>query len=206
MAAACASRKWAIKTGCARRRCVYAGMRASPQRSASETNAAINRRTDACSEVDRRRRNSRRSSDTCSLRDRPVCSRRPVSPMRSTNCRSTKECTSSSGPATHAGSACPLASISVSAAVVAAASSADRTPAAFRACAHARLPITSSSNNRRSKRNDAPKSKTAALGSLSKRPDQSVDMGTFGVRRAFGVQTSAFELRSRSGACGDALG
>ena len=52
-------------------------MRASPQRSASDTKAAINRRTDACSEVDRRRRNSRRSSETCSFRDRPVCSRRP---------------------------------------------------------------------------------------------------------------------------------
>ena len=39
---------------------------------------------------------SRKSTDTCSLRDRPVCSRRPASPMRATSSRSTNECTSSS--------------------------------------------------------------------------------------------------------------
>ena len=38
----------------------------------------------------RRRRYNRRSSDTCSLRERPVCSRRPASPIRSTSLRSTK--------------------------------------------------------------------------------------------------------------------
>ena len=61
-----------------------------------------------CSAGMRRRRYSRRSSDTCSLRDRPVCSRRPASPSRSTSSRSTKLCTSSSGPATKAGFATAL--------------------------------------------------------------------------------------------------
>ena len=37
--------------------------------------------------------------------------------------------------------------------------------------AHARLPVTSSSNRRRSKRNEAPKSNAAASGAASKRPD-----------------------------------
>src|SRR5262249_45084599 len=46
------------------------------------------------------------------------------------------------------------------------------TPARLNARAHARLPVTSSSNRRRSKRNDAPKSKAAASGAASKRPDQ----------------------------------
>ena len=46
----------------------------------------------------RRRRYRRRSTDTCSLRERPVCSRRPASPMRATSWRSTKLCTSSSSP------------------------------------------------------------------------------------------------------------
>ena len=61
------------------------------------------RTTACCSSGMRRRRYSRRSSETCSLRERPVCRRRPASPMRSTSCRSTKLCTSSSGPATQAG-------------------------------------------------------------------------------------------------------
>ena len=63
----------------------------------------------------RRRRYSRRSSDTCSFRDRPVCSRRPASPSRSTSSRSTKLCTSSSAPATKSGFATPCSRISVSA-------------------------------------------------------------------------------------------
>ena len=40
--------------------------------------------------------------------------------------------------------------------------------------AHAMLPVTSSSNRRRSKRNEAPNSNAAASGAVSKRPDQSV--------------------------------
>ena len=44
-----------MSTGCARRRCVYAGMRASPHRSASDTYAAIRRRIAFCSDADRRR-------------------------------------------------------------------------------------------------------------------------------------------------------
>ncbi len=38
----------------------------------------------------RRRRYNRRSTETCSLRDRPVCRRRPASPIRATSWRSTK--------------------------------------------------------------------------------------------------------------------
>ena len=56
----------------------------------------------------RRRRYSRRSTETCSLRDRPVCRRRPASPMRATSWRSTKLCTSSSSPLTHDGSRAAL--------------------------------------------------------------------------------------------------
>ena len=44
----------------------------------------------------RRFRYSRRSTATCSLRDRPVCSRRPASPMRAMSSRSTNAWTSSS--------------------------------------------------------------------------------------------------------------
>ena len=52
------------------------------------------------------------------------------------------------------------------------ASSAVSTPASRSARAHARLPVTSSSNSRRSKRNDAPNSNAAASGAVSNRPDQ----------------------------------
>ena len=56
------------------------------------------RAASACSSGMRRRRYSRRSTETCSLRERPVCRRRPASPMRDTSWRSTNECTSSSSP------------------------------------------------------------------------------------------------------------
>ena len=126
-----------------------------------------------CSTGIRRRRYSRRSSDTCSLRERPVCRRRPASPSRSTSSRSTKLCTSSSGPSTNAGFARPRSRMSVE-------RGGDRrrppsrvsTPAAGSARAHARLPATSSSKRRRSKPNDEPHSKAAASGAASKRPDQ----------------------------------
>src|SRR5262245_29412637 len=47
-------------------------------------------------------------------------------------------------------------------------------PARASARAHAMLPVTSSSNRRRSKRNDAPNSNAARSGAVSKRPDHSV--------------------------------
>ena len=90
----------------------------------------------------------------------PVCSRLPASPSRSTSSRSTKLCTSSSAPSTNAGSARPRSRIARSAAsigrgfVVAEARRPSRS-----ALAQARLPVTSSSNRRRSKLNDEPHSK-----------------------------------------------
>ena len=54
------------------------------------------------------------------------------------------------------------------------ASSGVSTPAVASARAHARLPVTSSSNRRRSKRNDEPNSNAAASGAVSKRPDHRV--------------------------------
>ena len=78
-----------------------------PPRSAWSAHAATSVAMPCCSTGMRRRRYSRRSSETCSLRERPVCSRRPASPMRSTSLRSTKLCTSSSGPETDAGSRRP---------------------------------------------------------------------------------------------------
>src|SRR5262245_53070902 len=47
-------------------------------------------------------------------------------------------------------------------------------PARARARAQAMLPVTSSSNRRRSKRNDLPNSKAAGSGAPSNRPDQRV--------------------------------
>ena len=91
------------------------------------------------------------SSETCSFRERPVWRRRPASPMRSASCRSTKLCTSSSGPATQDGSRRPCSRISRSALTMALVSSDDRTSAAARAWAHAMLPVTSSSKSARSK-------------------------------------------------------
>ena len=49
--------------------------------------------------------------------------------------------------------------------------------------AHARLPVTSSSNRRRSKRNDAPNSNAAASGAASNRPDHRVSSGSRGMVR-----------------------
>ncbi len=57
-------------------------------------------------------------------------------------------------------------------------SSADSTPAAPSASAHARLPVTSSSKSARSKPKEMPKSKAAGSGAVSNRPDQSVTLGS----------------------------
>src|SRR6478735_2066771 len=51
------------------------------------------------------------------------------------------------------------------------------TPARPRARAHAMLPVTSSSNRRRSKRNDAPNSNASGSGAPSNLPDHSVVIG-----------------------------
>src|SRR5262245_2359531 len=170
--AACERKKCAISTGCAGRKCVKDGISASPADAAWVASASTTAATLRCSSGMRRRRYNRRSSDTCSLRERPVWSRRPASPSRSTSSRSTKLWTSSSAPLTNAGSDRPRSSRSARAASICAASSRASTPARLNARAHARLPVTSSSNKRRSKRNDAPKSKAAASGAASKRPDQ----------------------------------
>src|SRR5436190_20343245 len=122
----------------------------------------------------RRRRYRRRSSETCSFRERPVCRRRPASPRRSTSTRSTKLCTSSSGPSTNSGLDRASSSIAASSASIWLASAAESTPAAASARAHAMLPAMSSSNSRRSKRNEAPNSNASASGPMSKRPDHSV--------------------------------
>ena len=83
---------------------------------------------------------------------------------RSTSWRSTKLCTSSSGPATQAGLRRPSSRIACSAATIARVSSADSTPAAPSASAQARLPVTSSSKSARSKPNEMPKSNAAGSG------------------------------------------
>ena len=133
------------------------------------------RATARCSSGMRRRRYSRRSSETCSLRERPVCSRRPASPSRSTSSRSTKLWTSSSSPDDERRDRRGRARASPSAPPRSGAPR--RRPARRRfasARAHAMLPVTSSSNRRRSKRNEAPNSNAAASGAASKRPDQRV--------------------------------
>ena len=67
--------------------CVYDGISASPA-----LLRLIGQRRDRARGASpaargmRRRRYRRRSTDTCSLRERPVCSRRPASPMRATSC------------------------------------------------------------------------------------------------------------------------
>ena len=160
-----------------RRRCVNAGMtrlgrtarRASRKRRSTGGSTAAAAGCGAC-------RYRRRSSDTCSLRERPVCRRRPASPMRSTSWRSTNECTSSSAPDDPGRVGLPPGEdVGERGANRGRVLGRQRAGVAS-ASAQARLPMTSTSNSRRSKRNEAPKSKTAALGSLSNRPDQSVDI------------------------------
>ena len=65
--------------------------------------------------------------------------------------------------------------------------------------AHARLPVTSSSNRRRSKRNEAPNSNAAASGAVSKRPDQRLVIS----RHRQSLVVSRASWRGRS-SCGDA--
>src|SRR5262245_29729644 len=185
--AACERKKCAISTGCAGRKCVKDGISASPADAAWVASASTTAATLRCSSGMRRRRYNRRSSDTCSLRERPVWSRRPASPSRSTSSRSTKLWTSSSAPLRSAGSDRPRSRRSASAASICAASSRASTPARLNARAHARLPVTSSSNRRRSKRNDAPKSKATASGAASKRPDQRLVAFDAGLELAAGL-------------------
>src|SRR5262245_20247061 len=62
--------------------------------------------------------------------------------------------------------------MSISAADTISACPLSNTPIRVSASTHARLPVTSSSNKRLSKRNEAPNSNAAGSGSLLKRPDQ----------------------------------
>src|SRR5437764_3358549 len=126
----------------------------------------------------RRQRYRRRSSETCSFRDRPVCNRFPRSPTRSTSCRSTNACTSSSGPLTNESSASPLSRMWPSAVFTDSASLALKTPARTRPSTYARLPVTSSSKRRLSKLNDAPNWNAVGSGSPANRPDQRFAIGS----------------------------
>ena len=63
---------------------------------------------------------------------------------------------------------------SAGAVTIAEASSRDSTPAAASACAHAMLPVTSSSKSARSNPKEMPKSNAAGSGSVSNLPDHSV--------------------------------
>ncbi len=78
----------------------------------AESAPRSHRATACCRAGIRRRRYRRRSSETCSLRDRPVCRRFPVSPSSATSRRSTKLCTSSSSPSTNEGFARPCSRMS----------------------------------------------------------------------------------------------
>ena len=129
-----------------------------------------------CSTGTRRFRYRRRSTATCSLRDRPgvqttsgiADARRQLAldegvhvlvlavPRR---CRRTR------------GRSGRVRESRASAESIDAPSAAEITPARSSPSAHARLPRTSSSNSRRSNRNDAPNAKRAASGSPSNRPD-----------------------------------
>ena len=184
-AAACARKKCAASTGCARRRCVYDGISASPASLGlvgehRATSAAIRR----CSSGMRRFRYSRRSTATCSLRDRPVCSRRPASPTRADQLAldervhvlvlprrlGLEERRDRDAPRRERS---PRARRAI----------AERVRASRHAGALAAppptpgCPRTSSSNSRRSKRNDAPNSNSAASGSPANRPDQRCAIG-----------------------------
>ena len=142
-----------------------------PPRSACCASAPTSARRSRCRTADRGASEySRRSSDTCSFRDRPVCSRRPASPMRATSSRSTKECTSSSSSRmsrrSEEGSIPPALGEDVR-------SEPPLDRGGVRGGQHAgarerlgprQAAPTSSSNSRRSKRNDAPKSNTSGVG------------------------------------------
>ena len=127
----------------------------------------------------RRFRYSRKSSDTCSLRDRPVCSRLPASPMRSTSSRSTNECTSSSSARSRrAGSACTACAHGFETAR-------DRARVVGRQHARARerlRPRQASSDvvveQSAIDGRDRPYSKTSASGRSEKRPDHNVGFVT----------------------------
>ena len=137
--------------------------------------ARSSRRWRAGSSGMRRFRYSRRSTATCSLRERPgvqpaagVADARDRARARRTRGRPRRRARRSRTPGRRA----PAARISRSPRSMAAASAAERTPARARPAAHARLPRTSSSNSRRSKRNDDPNAKSSASGSPANRPDQ----------------------------------
>jgi len=68
---------------------VYEGISASAASAALSASLAISARRPRCSSGTRRFRYSRRSTATCSLRERPVWSRRPASPTRADSSRST---------------------------------------------------------------------------------------------------------------------
>ena len=164
--------KCATRTGWARRRCVYADDRVA-------CHLRLTAGDELCGfalqgvNAPARRAGDRPRPARC---DRPVWRRLPA-PIRSTSLRSTNEWTSSSGVpevpgfqgfqgsgfAERDGSRRASSRIAVNRRVCRA-SSREIAPAASSASAQARLPVTSSSNSRRSKRNDAPQAKIAASG------------------------------------------
>ena len=132
----------------------------------------------------------------------PVCSRRPASPTRATSSRSTKACTSSS-PCSARDEAGIVLSLPRESARGRHRSPRRRRPTARR---RARAPPptrgcprTSSSNSRRSKRNDDPNVKSSASGSPANRPDQrcAISYVTFVRSRRSSQRPSAIGGRRR---------
>ena len=129
-------------------------------------------RTLDCSSGMRRRRYSRRSTETCSFRDGPCAS--GVPPRQCARPADARQSCEHPRPApfTHAGSRRPCSRIPARPSLMLWPSSAVSAPQATSASAHARLPVTSSSNSRRSNGNETPKSNASGSGAESKRPDQ----------------------------------